>query len=113
MYFCERTGMIEADSSEASRKACQYEPKTESTKERSPTELRCASFPIPVRSQKVHRSALRTLAFLKVLLATTTLTRLLSALSRSHIGPGARWGSISNQAPSQKVTGPGGLGAAI
>src|SRR6202049_2148543 len=25
MYFCERTGMIEADSSEALRKACQYE----------------------------------------------------------------------------------------
>src|SRR6266403_3495765 len=45
MYFCERTGMIEADSSEASRKACQYELKTEFTKERSPTELRCASFP--------------------------------------------------------------------
>src|SRR6266550_7352218 len=44
-YFCERTGMIEADRSEASRKACQYELKTESTKERSPTELRCASFP--------------------------------------------------------------------
>ena len=37
---------------------------------------------------------------LKVLLATTTPTRLLSALSRSHSGPGARWGSISNQAPS-------------
>jgi len=54
----------------------------------------------------VHRStswsALRTLAFLKVLLATTTLTRLLSALSRSPMGPGARWGSISNQAPSQR-----------
>jgi hypothetical protein len=45
MYFWERTGMIEADSSEALRKACQYELKTESTKERSPTELRCASFP--------------------------------------------------------------------
>jgi hypothetical protein len=45
MYFCERRGMIEADSSEASRKAFQYELKTESTKERSPTELRCASFP--------------------------------------------------------------------
>ncbi len=45
MYFCERTGMIEADNSEALRKACQYELKTESTKERSPTELRCASFP--------------------------------------------------------------------
>jgi hypothetical protein len=44
-YFWERTGMIEADSSEALRKACQYELKTESTKERSPTELRCASFP--------------------------------------------------------------------
>jgi len=61
--------------------------------------LRCvrrvASFP------EVHRLALRTLAFLKVLPATTTPTRLLSALSRSHIGPGARWGSISNQAPSQ------------
>jgi hypothetical protein len=27
------------------RKACQYELKTESTKERSPTELRCASLP--------------------------------------------------------------------
>src|ERR1700680_1880936 len=37
--------MIEADSSEALRKACQYELKTESTKERSPTELRCTSFP--------------------------------------------------------------------
>jgi hypothetical protein len=37
--------MIEADSSEALRKACQYELKTESTKERSPTEPRCASFP--------------------------------------------------------------------
>src|ERR1700693_4554984 len=36
---------IEADSSEALRKACPYELKTESTKERSPTELRCASFP--------------------------------------------------------------------
>src|SRR5437899_2501307 len=45
MYFCERTGMIEADSSEALRKACPYELKTESAKERSPTELRCASFP--------------------------------------------------------------------
>src|SRR5262249_48325797 len=45
MYFCERTGMIEADSSEALRKACQYELKNESTKERSPTELRCASSP--------------------------------------------------------------------
>jgi hypothetical protein len=44
MYFWERTGMIEADSSEAFGKAC-YELKTESTKERSPTELRCASFP--------------------------------------------------------------------
>jgi hypothetical protein len=31
-YFWERTGMIEADSSEALRKACQYERKTESTK---------------------------------------------------------------------------------
>ena len=62
---------------------------------------------------EVHRSALRTLAFLKVLLATTTLTRLLSALSRSHIGPGARWGSISNQASITTVTGPGWLGAAI
>jgi hypothetical protein len=50
---------------------------------------------------EVHGSALRTLAFLKVLLATTTLTRLLSALSRGLMGPGARWGSISNQAPSQ------------
>ena len=39
MYFCERTGMIEADSSEALPKTCQYELKTESTKERSPTEL--------------------------------------------------------------------------
>ena len=37
--------MIEADSSETLQKACQYELKTESTKERSPTELRCASFP--------------------------------------------------------------------
>jgi hypothetical protein len=41
-YFWERTGKIEADSSEALWKACQYELKTESTKERSPTELRCA-----------------------------------------------------------------------
>ena len=56
---------------------------------------------IPVRSQKYIDRRLRTLAFLKVLLATTTLTRLLSALSRGHMGPGARWGSISNQAPSQ------------
>jgi hypothetical protein len=32
MYFWERTGMIEADSSEALRKACPYELKTESTK---------------------------------------------------------------------------------
>src|SRR5258705_1961730 len=38
-------GMIEADSWEGLRKACQHELKTESTKERSPTELRCASFP--------------------------------------------------------------------
>jgi len=30
MYFYERTGMIEADSSEALRKACQYELQTES-----------------------------------------------------------------------------------
>ena len=37
---------------------------------------------------EVHGSALRTLAFLKVLLATTTLTRLLSALSR---GPLPAW----------------------
>ena len=37
--------MIEADSSEALRKACKHELKTESTKERSSTELRCASFP--------------------------------------------------------------------
>ena len=45
-YFWERTGMIEADSSEALWKAaCPYELKTESTKERSPTELRCASSP--------------------------------------------------------------------
>ncbi len=44
MYFCERTGMIEADSSEALRKACQYELKTESTKERSPPELRCQAW---------------------------------------------------------------------
>jgi len=51
---------------------------------------------------EVHGSALRTFAFLKVLPATTTPTRLLSALSRSHIGPGARWGSILNQALSQK-----------
>jgi hypothetical protein len=43
-YFWERTGMIEADSSQASGKA-QYELKTESTKGRSPTELRCASSP--------------------------------------------------------------------
>jgi len=49
---------------------------------------------------EVHWSPLRTLTFLKALLATTTLTRLLSALSRSPMGPGARWGSISNQAPS-------------
>ena len=39
--------MIEVDRSEALRKACQYELKTESTKERSPTELRCASLPAP------------------------------------------------------------------
>jgi hypothetical protein len=45
MYFWERTGMIEADSSQAFGKACQYELKTDSTKERSPTELRCASSP--------------------------------------------------------------------
>jgi hypothetical protein len=45
MYFWEQTEMIEADSSEALRKTCQYELKTESTKERSPTKLRCASFP--------------------------------------------------------------------
>ena len=45
MYFCERTGMIEADSSEALRKACQYELKTESTKERS--QLNC----VALRSQ--------------------------------------------------------------
>ena len=45
MYFWERTGMILADSSEVLRKVCQYELKTESTKERSPTELRYASFP--------------------------------------------------------------------
>src|SRR6266487_6149 len=50
---------------------------------------------------EVHRSAFRTLAFLKVLPATTTPTRLLSALSRGLMGPGARWGSISNLAPSQ------------
>ena|ERR1700692_2683941 len=47
IYFWERTGMIEVDRSEALRKACQYELKTESTKERSPTELRCASLPAP------------------------------------------------------------------
>jgi hypothetical protein len=29
------------------------------------------------------------------------------------MGPGARWGSISNQAPITSVTGPGWLGAAI
>jgi len=46
MYFWERTGRIEtADSSEALRKAWQYELKIESTMERSSTELRCASFP--------------------------------------------------------------------
>jgi hypothetical protein len=37
--------MMEADSSETLRKACQYELKTKSSKERSPTELPCASFP--------------------------------------------------------------------
>jgi len=45
MYFWERTGMIEADSSQALRKTCNTKLKTESAKERSPTELRCASFP--------------------------------------------------------------------
>ena len=45
VYFWERTGRIEADSSKALRKACPYELKTESTKGRSPTELRCASSP--------------------------------------------------------------------
>jgi hypothetical protein len=57
---------------------------------------------------EVYGSALRTLAFLKILLATTTLTRLLSALSRSHMGPGARWGSISILAPSQPRRGQAG-----
>jgi hypothetical protein len=68
---------------------------------------------IPVRSQKYIDRALRSLAFLKVLLATTTLTRLLSALSRSHMRARCTLGFDLKPGPITTVTGPGCLGAAI
>ena len=62
---------------------------------------------------EVHGSALRTFAFLKVLPATTTPTRLLSALSRGHMGARCTLGFDLKPGPITKVTGPGLLGAAI
>src|SRR6266568_7035429 len=50
---------------------------------------------IPVRSQKYVDRRFVPLRFSKSCLQPPLLPRLLSALSRSHMGPGARWGSIS------------------
>ena len=46
---------VETDSSDALSKVCPYELKTASTKERSPTELRCASFPAPHATREVTK----------------------------------------------------------
>ena len=68
---------------------------------------------IPVRSQKYIDRRFVAYAFLKVLLATTTLTRLLSALLRSHMWARCTLGFDLKPGPITTVTEPGWLGAAI
>ncbi len=64
-------------------------------------------------SELLSSNHFRRLAFLKVLPATTTPTRLLSALSRGHMGARCTLGFDLKPGPITKVTGPGLLGAAI